>query len=127
MTIEKLVIHLNALVFFVYGLVVATFPEWTLSLVTGAVPGSESAMVDARASIGGLCMGVGLLMFATALDDSSVRLGVLGVFVITLCMASARLLGILLDGDANQAMHLFFVLELGMAVFAAWLLGRSQD
>lgn len=127
MNIGSFVIRLNALVFVLYGLLFVLAPEVMSQFVTGEVPGSSSGLIDMRATYGGMSLAVGAILFVFGKRDDLNATGLLAVFIIMLCMAGGRIVGIFVDGDANQLMYIYLALELVMASFAGFLISRYKS
>ncbi len=122
----KLILWLNAAVFAGFGVACALWPAGIAELTTGAIPASTSAMTDFRAVYGGMMIGIGLLLALTTRNDKTVRIGLQAVFLILICMAVTRTMGLLIDGSPNQYMLLYLVAEAAMAALAGWLLTTDK-
>lgn len=121
MQFARFVIWLNALVFLLFGCAASVAPASVTVFALGAAPANASALIDARATYGGMSMAVGVVLFLMARDRALLRLGLISVIALMTLMASTRLLGIALDGNPNTMMWLYFateVLSLGLAIVA---------
>lgn len=126
MTLAQWIIRLNALFFSLYGLLFFFVPETLLFWVTGSTANTTSAMIDTRATYGGMSLAIGLLLFYFSMKVVYEKLGLVFVILIMGNMAFGRSLGILLDGNPNPVMWLFLVGELVTLIISAVLLTRGQ-
>jgi len=125
MSMEMIVVRLNALVFLLYGIGFLVLPEALSRFVTDTVPRTVSGIVDMRATYGGMSVAVGVMLLVLASGYETVRKGLVGVLLLMLSMAGGRILGMLVDGAGNPVMGGYLVLEIVMAVIAFWLLIRT--
>ena len=120
MNIQKFVISFAAAFFIIYGLAFSLFPAGMSLFVTGSQPQSVSAMVDFRATYGGMTTATGVaLIYLHSINQSRPCLMI--VILVLLCMAITRTLGLFSDGAGNLLMYLYLVLELlgsGLALYA---------
>tara|TARA_B110000305_G_scaffold222927_1_gene267016 strand:- start:284 stop:631 length:348 start_codon:yes stop_codon:yes gene_type:complete len=100
------------------------FPQEALQLLVQGKVSTRSEVVDLRATYGGMTMGVGLILFVLANNVSTLKIGLLAVFIVMLCMALGRIIGIVIDGEPNQLMYIYLALELS-ACALSWLLLRA--
>ncbi len=121
----KRLIQINCGLFLLFGLGFACFPALLANTITGSVPDSASAVIDLRATYGGLALGLAFVFWQCAKNDHNVALGVKTVLVLMGALASIRLLGIVLDGSPNIFIWLLFVAEVVMASVAWWVLKKS--
>ena len=122
---SKLFILINASIFVIYGSVFVFFPLEALNEVVTDTLSSTSSIIDIRATYGGMSIGVGSILYLLARSESTLRTGLLAVLLVMACMASARLYGIMVDGQPNGCMHLYLILELA-AVGLSIILLRLQ-
>ena len=125
MSMEMIVVRLNAVVFLLYGIGFLILPEALSLFVTDTAPRTVSGVVDMRATYGGMSVAVGVLLLVLASGYETVRKGLVGVLLLMLGMAGGRILGMVVDGAGNPVMGGYLVLELIMAVIALWLLVRT--
>jgi len=116
MKFQTTLVWINSVVFFLYGLSFIFLPEALANLVTNTVPGGSSGLIDMRATYGGMSLGLGVLLGILANNPSFVRVGLWGVLSIMVGMASARLLGIFVDGTPNSTMYVYLASEILMAM-----------
>jgi len=124
MSMEMIVVRLNALVFLLYGIGFLVLPETLSRFVADTAPQTVSGIVDMRATYGGMSVAVGALLLVLAFRPETVRTGLLGVLLLMLCMAGGRILGMLLEGAGNPVMWIYLALELVMAAVALGLMRR---
>ena len=124
MTLPAILLWLNSAIFVGYGIAFSLAPEAMSTLVTGAAPTTASGLIDMRSTYGGMSIGLGILLGLAARSATSHPLGLRGVVAVMVGMASSRLLGLLVDGDANAAMYLYLALEISVAALAIWALRR---
>lgn len=127
MNFKTILIWINALVFIAYGLGFVFFPETLGLLITGSAPTTSSGLIDMRATYGGMTLGVGVLFGLSAGDPRTVQIGVWGIIVVMMCMAGARLFGMIQDGTPNSIMYIYFAVEITMAILASWALRRNTS
>ncbi|MEM6583044.1 MAG: DUF4345 family protein [Pseudomonadota bacterium] len=118
MNLERFVIFLAAFFFLLYGLAFALLPSGMAMIVTGSGPEGVSALIDFRATYGGLNIAVGLVLFYL-FTIKQLRACLVVIIVVLLSMAVTRTIGLLLDGSGNLFMYLFLVLEIVGAALAA--------
>ncbi|MEM7433332.1 MAG: DUF4345 family protein [Pseudomonadota bacterium] len=111
-------------VFFVYGLAFAIAPDTVFEWVTHSSLPIGPALIDARATYGGMSVAIGIVMIVLARSEDTLKLGLVTVAIVNVCMATARTAGITLDGHANTMMYIYLALEI-VAVLIA-LLGLQQ-
>ncbi len=122
MSMEMIVVRLNALVFLLYGIGFLVLPETLSRFVADTAPQTVSGIVDMRATYGGMSVAVGALLLVLAFRPETVRTGLLGVLLLMLSMAGGRILGMLLEGAGNPVMWIYLALELVMAAVALGLM-----
>lgn len=123
---EKLLVTLTAIFFLVYGILFALFPSLFASYVTNTVPLTTSGLIDMRATYGGMSIAVGILMLALADNTKTLDLGLLSVAVVLLCMATTRMLGIVVDGEPNTLMLVYLAAEIVPSIAAMVLYQRLR-
>ena len=126
MNFAKALVWLTAGIFFLFGLAFTFAPVAAAEFMTGAAPAEGSPRIDMRSTYGGVSMGVGVVLGMLARRPATLRLGVVAVAAIMLGMASARILGMALDGNPNTWMFVNLALEVG-AFGAALVALRSPE
>lgn len=118
MKFAKTLIWTNSGLFLMFGLGFAFVPKVLAAVITGAAPPTSSAVIDMRATYGGMALGLALIFGLCARTEGYVQVGVQGVLAVMATLASARVLGILLDGGANRFMLMLLAAEVVMAIMA---------
>ncbi len=126
MTLSQWIIRLNAVFFGLYGLVFIFIPETMLYWVTGSSLNTPSAIIDVRATYGGMSLAVALLLYYFSIKDLYQKLGLIFVILIMGNMALGRSLGILIDGDANPIIWLYLIGELATLGLSVCLLKKQS-
>ena len=120
MNLERIVIFLAAGFFLLYGLAFSISPENMAQIITGSKPAGVSALVDFRATYGGMTIAVGVsLFYLYSIHQARACLAI--VVIVLLGMAATRAIGLFVHGSGNLMMYLFLVLELlgsGLALIA---------
>lgn len=122
----KYLLWINCVLFALFGAGFALMPETLSTLLTDSAPATASAMIDMRATYGGVSLGLAFI-FAQCARTGATRLGVLGVLAVMGGLATARGIGMLLDGSANRFMDTLLVAEVTMAALAALSLRRGTS
>lgn len=126
MNLERFVIFLAVGFFLLYGLAFSIMPANMALVVTGSEPEGISALVDFRATYGGMTIAVGLALYYLH-SIRQVRACLAVVVIVLLSMAATRTIGLFVHGSGNFFMHLYLALELlgtGLAVIA--LRGKAR-
>lgn len=108
----KQFIRINSIVFLLYGLGFMFFPEAFSQYVTDAIPLSKSALIDMRATYGGMSIGFAILLWYMGSNRTTLKLGVMAVNLVVGGMAFGRIVGIIIDSSANQMMYIYLLLEI---------------
>lgn len=125
MRFEQSLVAVTAIVFLAYGIGFIVAPTPLAIWVTGTAPTQPSALIDLRATYGGMSLGVGVVLLGLA--TPAMRLwGLRAVLVLMLGMAGGRTVGLLVDGPGNLTMTVYLLLELLLAAAAAVLLLRAR-
>lgn len=125
MNLERFVIFLAAGFFLVYGLAFSLMPAGIALFVTGSEPESVSALIDFRATYGGMTVAVGLALFYLYAIQQ-LRACLVIVILVLLSMAVTRTLGIFVHGPGNVLMYWYLGLELLGSGLAAMALKKRQ-
>ncbi|MCB1554541.1 MAG: DUF4345 family protein [Xanthomonadales bacterium] len=119
----RVLLWIAGLGFVGFGLAFMVAPLHTLAAAGIELSGALAA-AELRAFYGGLELGIGALLIASAVRPAQARNG------LWLCLASyggigsARALGMLLGGVATPFLWFALATELGLASAAAWMLRR---
>ncbi len=117
MNLQAVVVYLAAGFFLIYGIAFRVVPTYMLALVTdGQIQGS-SALVDFRATYGGMTIAVGLIIMFLYIS-SHTRSALIVVIFVLLSMALTRTLGFIIDGATNALMYAYLVLEVAGSLLA---------
>ena len=119
MKFARILLLLGSGIFALYGLLFSIAPVELARLVTGDAPSSPSALIDMRATYGGMSIAVGMILMLLALKEETIRIGVVSLLLVVVCMAATRIVGIAVDGDANIAMYFYLGLEIVAAVLCS--------
>lgn len=118
MTFARTLVWINCALFIAFGLGFTFAPALLASVVSGAEPATPSAVIDMRATYGGMALGLATLFWLCARDEQGVSIGIRGVLGVMVFLALSRLLGIVIDGSPNAFMVLLLAAEVVMAVLA---------
>jgi uncharacterized protein YjeT (DUF2065 family) len=122
MIYARALLWLNSVVFVLYGVGFALFPESASQFVTGSAPLSTSGLIDMRATYGGLCLAAGVVFALLARDAATIRTGLVVLVIVIGGMAASRALGFFLDGSPNTLMVLYLATEVLVLLLAIWAL-----
>ncbi|WP_299496669.1 DUF4345 domain-containing protein [uncultured Shewanella sp.] len=126
MKFQYILIWINSIFFILYGLGFIFFPDTLFSFITDSQLTSASALIDIRATFGGMSLGLGLVLALFTLEPSNYRLGLWAILVIMLGMACSRSLGLLQENSANNMMFIYLVCETIVALLALIALGYDK-
>lgn len=112
-------VWINCILFVAFGLGFTFAPVFFASIVTDSEPASPSAIIDMRATYGGMALGLAFLFWLCTKNKQVVYIGVRGVLGVMVFLSLSRLLGIVVDGSANTFMYLLLGAEAVMAILAA--------
>ncbi|TGK01435.1 DUF4345 domain-containing protein [Leptospira langatensis] len=121
--ITKVFLGMNLAVYLAFTIAFFLFPV-PLAGMIGLSVHSSAALADLRAMYGGMCFGVGLLIFY-GLNKEDFKIP-----AILLSVASAgglflaRLYTLLLDGPGNEYIYLSMITEIGSVCIGLWLLKK---
>jgi len=117
----NILVKLTALFFMGYGLAFALFPIEMAISITGAAPSSASALMDVRATYGGMTIAVGMILMMLTKNEEGLRFALLSIAIILLAMAASRVLGMVMDGAPNGFMYGYLLAEIIGAAIAMGL------
>lgn len=127
MRFSRTLLWINCVLFIAFGLAFALTPQWFATLFTGAAPTTSSAMIDMRAVYGGVALSLAFLFAQCARNDVYLKLGMQTMLAVMLGLASARSLGIVLDGEPNLMIWLLLASEVVMAALALFALKQLKS
>ena len=123
MNLPSLVVWFAGVFFILYGVAFAIEPYGMAQVTTALEPNTVSALVDIRATYGGMTIAVGIVVIYLK-QCVSIQHSLLVVWLVLLCMAVTRAIGFISDGETNALMYLYFAAEVmgaALAIFAAKL------
>lgn len=118
---------LNSVLFAVFGSSFIAAPELFAKVITGAIPGTSSALIDMRATYGGMGLGIGLFFGFCARRPATVELGLYASLFVLGTTAIARLAGFAADGAPNVFMLLLVSAELLFVVLIVAALRQIRN
>lgn len=119
---SQFVVLLTGLIFLAFGIACVVAPSDVLLLATGALLDHPVALIDLRATYGGMSIGVAVILFVLASSSASIRFGLIAVLALMLGMAGSRAIGMLVESSSNSVMLLYLILEIAAASISAILL-----
>lgn len=127
MKFAKTLVWINCWLFVAFGLGFILAPQPLAALLTGATPATASAMIDMRATYGGMALGLAVIFGLCARNEVHVQLGLQGIIAVMGGLAVARMLGMFLDGEPNLFMFLLLAAEVVMGALALVALRRAVE
>ena len=127
MKFAQLLVWSVGLVFVIYGLLFALAPTYMASVVTNAVPVTNTGLIDMRATYGGMSIAVGIILIALGVRYALWSQALLFSAITLVCMAAGRIIGMLIEGDAAFSMYVYFVLEVVGAFLALLVRGKIRS
>lgn len=118
MLLARLLLIVQAIVLAALGLAYLLRPHEMANL-SGLLPMEPAAVTDVRAWYGGLGLGLALYLLL-ALREGQLRPALLLMLLVNAAPALVRLLGLVLDGGAQQTFNLFVLLLELVAAGLAW-------
>lgn len=123
---QKIWLNINAILFVVFGACFLVIPSTMAFYLTGSSPTDASALVDMRATYAGFSLGIGIYQWCCARNTDLLKGGLLATFILYGCIATSRLVGILVDAGSNDIMLYSFVFELSCSVVSFLALKRNN-
>jgi hypothetical protein len=127
MTLATNLLRVTAALFVVFGACFIVAPEFFAYTLTGAEPWTSSALIDMRATYGGMGLGIGLVFWFCARQRETVIVGLVGALLVLGATALARMVGFFVDGSPNVFMQMMFGAEVLFVVLSAAALKRITD
>lgn len=118
MKFARILVWINCWLFVAFGLGFILIPGPLASLVTGAIPTTTSAVIDMRATYGGVVLGLAVMFGLCARKEAHILIGLQGVLAVMTGLATSRTLGIIIDGSPNHIMFVQLASEIVIAVLA---------
>lgn len=114
----------NGILFIGFGLGFILAPVFFFTLFTDGQLTTPSAIIDVRATYGGLGLGLGIWLITCA--KRNIRLGLVGSLIVLAAIVIGRITGIALSGHANTFMYVFLAAELAFFL-ATWYALRMSN
>ena len=127
MRFPTILLWINAALFLVFGAGFIVAPGFLAQLITGATPSTTSALIDLRATYGGMALGLGLFWGFCARRQRTVRIGLMASLLVLLGIALGRLIGMVVDGSPNTFMFALLAAELLFIGLIAVALRRTSE
>ena len=125
---DKFLVSISAVVFLAYGAWFVISPGAAFTLITGGSATGGSALVDIRATYGGMSLGVGALLGTVVLNPQWLRAGLLGVLFIMVGMAGGRAIGLITASPGNHpTMWAYLAVEVIAAAAVLFVLIRNRQ
>lgn len=122
MSLARILLLAQICILAVFGLAYLLRPH-EMSNLSGLLPLAPSAVTDVRAWYGGLPLGLALYLLL-ALREAQLRTALLLLLVLYGALALTRLLGLFLDGGAQQTFNLYALLFEAVSAALAWAARR---
>lgn len=120
-------LRLTALSFITLGLGFVTAPGYLSEVLLGEVQTTPGAMLDMRATYGGLGAGVGLALWSLTRQRETIVAGLIVSSLVLTSIALARLAGFAVDGGPTAYMWGALALESLFVVLTLLALKRITD
>jgi hypothetical protein len=111
MKFGRALVLINAVIFIIYGCFYLLYPIEASMYVTQSIPATTTAVIDMRAVYGGMSIAIGIILVLLSINNHTLLLAVKILFIYMLCMAFARFLGVIVDGNANNKMYYYLIAE----------------
>jgi hypothetical protein len=111
MAFPVVLLWIDAVLFVGFGLGFVAAPAQLADLILGAAPTTASALIDMRATYGGVAIGTGLFFALCAARPQWLRPGLVASLLVVGALETSRVIGILADGSPNAFMLLFLAFE----------------
>ncbi len=120
-------LRINSVLFVIFGVCFIAAPGVFAVAITGAEPATPSALIDMRATYGGLGLGIGLMFWFLARQRETLYAGLVGTFLILAAAVTARMIGFYADGSPNLFMLFLLGAEILFLLLSAIALKRMTD
>lgn len=114
----------NGIFLAAFGAAFLIAPHFFYKLFTDAGFATASAAIDARATYGGFALGVAIWLIVCARQN--IRLGLLGLLLMLAAIVPGRTVGLLIDGQPNAFMYIFYSAEILFLVVTLALLRPAR-
>ena len=119
------VVKLTALVFLLFGAACLIGPTEVIHSATGHAITHNVALIDIRATYGGMSLGVAAILYFLSTSTALLRAGLFSVLALMLSMAGGRAAGMIAASTTNGVMLFYLALEIMTATVAAVLLYKG--
>ena len=126
MKLSKFIVYFAAGFFILYGLAFTIVPNVMSVLITGSDITGTSALIDFRATYGGMTLAVGIMILYLDRINQK-RPSLVMVILLLMGMALGRTLGFWIDGRGNALMYVYLVLEILGSVLAFVALQKEKS
>jgi hypothetical protein len=117
-----------AVLFVGFGVGFAVAPKFFADFfIPGAAPSVPSAVIDMRATYGGVAFGIGLFFAIAATRPQWQRPALTASLLVDSSIGAARAVGIVVDGEPNSWMLFFLATEVIFAVVIVMALRQVDD
>jgi len=120
-------IRLTGLIFLLFGVACVIAPTQLFLSATGFSITHSVALIDIRATYGGMSTGVAVILFLLASSPNTIRAGLYSVLALMLGMAGGRIVGMLIAPVTNWVMLSYLILEIAAASVAAILISKGGE
>jgi len=120
----KVLVFVNGVLFVGFGLGFMAAPVFFSGLFTGGVFSTTSAIIDVRATYGGLGLGLGFWFLLCSKEN--IRLGLQGSLVVLASIILGRVVGLIMDGGPNMFMFVFLGAEVVFFLAALYAIKGKQ-
>src|SRR2546422_773211 len=111
MKFAVILLWVTAALFAGFGVGFVAAPEQLAKFITGSAPSIPTAVIDMRATYGGVAFGMGLFFGLCAARPRWVRPGLFGSLLVVASIAMARCVGLVVDRGPNAVMLLLLSTE----------------
>ena len=122
-------LKINAVLFLAFGVGFLSQTLFFAQFITDGVPVTTSALIDMRATYGGMSFGFGVFLAYCALSQRAVNEGIVASILVMFGLAFGRGVGILIDGAPNTMMYALLLAELlfGVLLMLALMKASRSD
>ncbi len=127
MSFPSVLLWINSILFVAFGAGFILVPDTLSLLITHSSPGTSSAVIDMRATYGGMALGIGLFFGLCAYRQTNILLGLIAALLVMTSVAGGRLFGIVMNGAPNLFMLILLAAELLFTVLLLLALKAYQS
>jgi hypothetical protein len=126
MIAARLLLMLNSALFSLFGLLYLIWPT-AMCATLHLVATRPTAIVDVRATYGGMQLGIAALLAYCAISIGGTAFGLLSAACIVGGLAVGRLIGIAANGGTSGLVWLIVGVEVTATIINVWMLRRLQQ